>query len=231
MKSVTIDAQALKQAVAQAAVDYIDPWLTGDAVIGVGTGSTADLFIDALCLQRHRFAAAVASSQRTADRLRQGGVKVLELNDVQTMPVYVDGADEINRALEMIKGGGGALTREKIVASVAERFVCIVDASKQVDCLGRFPLPIEVLPMAVASVMRLTAALGGQPTVRAGFVTDNGNPIIDVAGLKIENPATLESALNQQPGVVTNGIFALRKADVALVSSPQGVQTLLPLSH
>jgi len=224
---VTIDAQALKQAVAQAAVDYIEPWLTPDAVIGVGTGSTADLFIDALCLKRQLFRAAVASSERTAERLRQGGVEVLELNDVSTMPVYVDGADEINPALEMIKGGGGALTREKIVASVAQRFVCIVDASKQVDCLGRFALPIEVLPMAVASVMRLATALGGQPSIRPGFVTDNGNPIIDVAGLRIENPAALESALNQQPGVVTNGIFALRKADVALVATAQGVVTLM----
>jgi ribose 5-phosphate isomerase A len=219
------DAQALKQAVAQAAIQYIDPWLTTDAVIGVGTGSTADLFIDALCLQRHRFKAAVASSERTANRLRAGGVIVLELNDVASMPVYVDGADEINPALEMIKGGGGALTREKIVASVAQRFVCIVDGSKEVDVLGRFPLPIEVLGMAVAAVMRLARELGGEPRLREGFLTDNGNPIVDVSGLKITDPVGLETRLNQTPGIVTNGIFALRRADVALVATPMGVLT------
>jgi len=219
------DAQALKQAVAEAAIQYIDPWLTTDAVIGVGTGSTADLFIDALCLQRHRFKAAVASSERTATRLRAGGVTVLELNDVANMPVYVDGADEINPALEMIKGGGGALTREKIVASVAQRFVCIVDGSKEVDVLGRFPLPIEVLGMAVAAVMRLARELGGDPRIREGFLTDNGNPIVDVSGLKIKNPVELETRLNQTPGVVTNGIFALRRADVALVATQMGVVT------
>lgn len=224
---MTTDPQVLKQAVALAAVDYIEPWLTPDAVIGVGTGSTADLFIDALCLKRGMFRAAVASSERTADRLRQGGVTVLALNDVESMPVYVDGADEINPALEMIKGGGGALTREKIVASVAERFLCIVDASKQVQWLGRFPLPIEVLPMAVVSVMRRAVALGGQASIRTGFVTDNGNPIIDVAGLKITDAAGLEAALNHLPGVVTNGIFALRRADVALVAGLRGVETVL----
>jgi len=219
------DAQALKQAVAQAAIQYIDPWLTSDAVIGVGTGSTADLFIDALCLQRHRFKAAVASSERTATRLRAGGVTVLELNDVVSMPVYVDGADEINPGLEMIKGGGGALTREKIVASVAHRFVCIVDGSKEVDVLGRYPLPIEVLGMAVAAVMRLARELGGDPRIREGFLTDNGNPIVDVSGLKITDPVGLETRLNQTPGVVTNGIFALRRADVALVATQSGVVT------
>jgi len=219
------DAQALKQAVAEAAIQYIDPWLTTDAVIGVGTGSTADFFIDALCLQRHRFKAAVASSERTATRLRAGGVTVLELNDVVSMPVYVDGADEINPRLEMIKGGGGALTREKIVASVAQRFVCIVDGSKEVDVLGRFALPIEVLGMAVAAVMRLARELGGDPRVRNGFLTDNGNPIVDVSGLKITDPVGLETRLNQTPGVVTNGIFALRRADVALVATQMGVVT------
>jgi ribose 5-phosphate isomerase A len=188
---VTTDPQALKQAVAQAAVDYIEPWLTSDAVIGVGTGSTADLFIDALCLKRGSFRAAVASSERTAERLRQGGVTVLTLNDVASMPVYVD------------------------------------DASKQVEWLGRFPLPIEVLPMAVASVMRRAVALGGQPSIRTGFVTDNGNPIVDVAGLKILDAPGLEVELNNLPGVVTNGIFALRRADVALVAGPRGVETLL----
>ena len=220
---MTLDAQALKQAAAQAAIDYIDPWLNPDAVIGVGTGSTADLFIDLLCAKRTRFKAAVASSERTAKRLRDGGVTVLELNDVTTMPVYVDGADEINPKGEMIKGGGGALTREKIVASVSERFVCIVDASKQVGVLGKFPLPIEVIPMAQAAIIRQCEALGGKPAVRAGFVTDNGNVIIDVSGLSIHNAIELESQANQWPGVVTNGLFALRKADVALVAGQGGV--------
>jgi ribose 5-phosphate isomerase A len=223
---MTQDASALKRAAAQAAMDYIEPWLTADAVIGVGTGSTADLFIDLLCGQRHRFKAAVASSERTAKRLRDGGVTVLELNQVPTMPVYVDGADEINAHGEMIKGGGGALTREKIVASVADKFVCIVDASKQVACLGKFALPIEVIPMAQAAILRRCVAMGGQPTVRAGFTTDNGNVILDVAGLRIERAGELESQINQWPGVVTNGIFALRGAQVALVASQSGVKLI-----
>lgn len=223
---MTIDTQALKQAVAQAAMDHIEPWLTPDAVIGVGTGSTADLFIDCLCQKRDLFHAAVASSERTATRLLEGGVNVVELNSVTTMPVYVDGADEINASLEMIKGGGGALTREKIVASVAQRFVCIADASKQVNYLGRFPLPIEVLPMAVAAIMRFAESMGGSPALREGFVTDNGNPVIDVSGLSITDPCALETNLNQLPGVVTNGIFAIRKADVALISTQEGVLTL-----
>ena len=216
-------SDALKQAAAAAAIDYIEPWLTSDAVIGVGTGSTADLFIDLLCQQRARFKAAVASSERTAARLRAGGVTVMALNDVVSMPVYVDGADEINGQGEMIKGGGGALTREKIVASVAERFVCIVDSSKCVDVLGRFPLPIEVIPMAQAAISRQCEALGGTPEVRAGFVTDNGNSIIDVSGLAIAQAASLESQINQWPGVVTNGLFAISKAQVALVASSSGV--------
>ncbi len=223
---MSVDTHSLKQSVAQAAIDHIEPWLTPDAVIGVGTGSTADLFIDCLCQKRQLFKAAVASSERTARRLQAGGVTVLELNDVEGMPVYVDGADEINDSLEMIKGGGGALTREKIVASVAERFVCIVDASKRVACLGQFPLPIEVLPMAVGSIMRYAVSIGGQPVVRAGVLTDNGNPIIDVSGLSINDPVGLETALNQLPGVVTNGIFAVRKADIALVASADGVLIL-----
>ena len=223
---MTQDAQLLKQAAAQAAIEYIDRWLTLDAVIGVGTGSTADLFIDLLCAKRDRFKAAVASSERTASRLRAGGVTVLELNDVTSMPVYVDGADEINPNGEMIKGGGGALTREKIVASVAEQFVCIVDASKQVDYLGRFALPIEVIGMAQAAVLRRCQALGGVPVVRAGFVTDNGNPIIDVSGLKIKDALDLEREINQWPGVVTNGLFAITKAQVALVAKPTGVDTV-----
>lgn len=223
---MTQDAQALKQAAARAALDYIDQYLTEDAIIGVGTGSTADLFIDLLCTQRARFKAAVASSERTAQRLRAGGVTVLELNEVASMPVYVDGADEINPKGEMIKGGGGALTREKIVASVAKQFVCIVDASKEVDWLGRFALPIEVIGMAQAAVVRRCQALGGEPRVRAGFVTDNGNPIIDVSGLKIEDALGLEREINQWPGVVTNGVFAINKAQVAMVARPTGVDVL-----
>lgn len=219
-------SDALKQAAAAAAIQYIDPWLTPDAVIGVGTGSTADLFIDLLCREHRRFKAAVASSERTAARLRAGGVEVLDLNTVTTMPVYVDGADEINGSGEMIKGGGGALTREKIVASVAERFVCIVDASKCVGVLGRFPLPIEVIPMAAAAISRRCSSLGGQPTLREGFVTDNGNLIIDVAGLQIERAASLETQINQWPGVVTNGLFAIDGAKVVLVASDEGVRTL-----
>lgn len=223
---MTQDAQALKQAAARAALDYIDQYLTEDAIIGVGTGSTADLFIDLLCTQRARFKAAVASSERTAQRLRAGGVTVLELNEVASMPVYVDGADEINPKGEMIKGGGGALTREKIVASVAKQFVCIVDASKEVDWLGRFALPIEVIGMAQAAVVRRCQALGGEPRVRAGFVTDNGNPIIDVSGLKIEDALGLEREINQWPGVVTNGVFAINKAQVAMVARSTGVDVL-----
>lgn len=219
--------QQLKQAVAQAAIDYIRPHLKANAIIGVGTGSTADCFIDLLTPLAGQFAGAVASSDRTAERLAQGGVKVFDLNDVQSMPVYVDGADEINPALQMIKGGGGALTREKIVASVAREFVCIVDASKQVDVLGAFALPVEVLPMAVASVMRFARELGGAPEVREGFVTDNGNVIIDIAGLSITDPVQLECTLNQLPGVVTNGIFAKHRASIALVADQQGVRQLL----
>lgn len=220
---MTLDPQALKQAAAQAAIDYIEPWLKPDAVIGVGTGSTADLFIDLLCARRDRFEAAVASSERTAKRLREGGVTVRELNHVAGMPVYVDGADEINPQGAMIKGGGGALTREKIVASVAERFVCIVDETKVVQCLGKFPLPIEVIPMAQAAIIRKCEALGGTAKVRSGFVTDNGNVIVDVLGLAIADPEALETMINQWPGVVTNGIFGLRKAEVALVASQAGV--------
>jgi ribose 5-phosphate isomerase A len=217
-------ADELKREVAQAAINYIDSWLLPSAVIGVGTGSTADCFIDLLCLQKHRFKAAVASSQRTADRLQAGGVPVLDLTQVQHMPVYVDGADEINPQGHMVKGGGGALTREKIVASQADRFVCIVDGSKLVDCLGGFALPIEVVPMAAAAIARRCQEIGGAPTLREGFVTDNGNVIIDVAGLQIHDPLSLEMQINQWPGVLTNGIFALQHADVALVAYQDGVQ-------
>lgn len=219
-----LDQQQLKQAVAQAAVDFILPMLGPSDVLGVGTGSTADLFIDALAAHKARFRAAVASSERSAARLAGHGIAVLSLNDVESMPVYVDGADEIDPGMSMIKGGGGALTREKIVASVARHFVCIVDESKEVDVLGRFPLPVEVIPMAQASVARRLAAMGGIPKVREGFTTDNGCPILDVSGLRIANPAALEAEINNIPGVVTCGLFALAGADTALVSTQQGVR-------
>jgi ribose 5-phosphate isomerase A len=221
-----LSQQALKQQAADAALEYIAPMLTPDAVIGVGTGSTADLFIDGLARFRGKFRGAVASSERSAKRLTDLGILVLDLNEVQTMPVYVDGADEINAQLHMIKGGGGALTREKIVASVAKQFVCIADESKLVDVLGRFPLPIEVLPIAREAVARVATSLGGAPALRAGFVTDNGNQILDVSGLSIKDPSALELALNNVPGVVTNGLFAIHPADVALLATQSGIRRL-----
>lgn len=221
-----LSQQALKQQAADAALEYIAPLLAPDAVIGVGTGSTADLFIDGLARFRGKFRGAVASSERSAKRLTDLGIQVLDLNEVQSMPVYVDGADEINTQLHMIKGGGGALTREKIVASVAKQFVCIADESKLVDVLGRFPLPIEVLPIAREAVARVAASLGGTPVLRAGFVTDNGNQILDVSGLSIRDPGVLESALNNVPGVVTNGLFAIHPADVALLATQSGIRRL-----
>ncbi|HBI82268.1 ribose-5-phosphate isomerase RpiA [Orrella sp. NBD-18] len=221
-----LSQQELKQQAADAALQYIIPMLTPDAVIGVGTGSTADLFIDGLAKLKGRFRAAVASSERSAKRLTDAGIVVLDLNQVQSMPVYVDGADEINAGLHMVKGGGGALTREKIVASVAKVFVCIADESKLVDTLGKFPLPIEVLPIAREAVSRIASSLGGQPLVRAGFVTDNGNQIIDVSGLRITDAVALEQTLNNVPGVVTNGLFAMRGADVALLATQNGIRRL-----
>lgn len=223
---MTFSQQELKLQVAQAAVEYILPLLHTDDVVGVGTGSTADLFIDALAQYKTAFRAAVASSERSAQRLAQHGIAVLDLNEVQSMPMYVDGADEINARLQMIKGGGGALTREKIVASVAQRFVCIADESKVVEKLGAFKLPIEVLPMALQSVSRQMMALGGQVQVRAGFMTDNGNPIIDVAGFSVEDARDLERQINQIPGVVCCGFFAVSPASVALIATQAGVKTM-----
>jgi ribose 5-phosphate isomerase A len=214
----------LKRAVAQAAVERVAPYFGTSAVIGVGTGSTADLFIDALAAHRGSIAATVASSERSAARLRERGLAVIDLNDVQAMPVCVDGADEIDAGLSMIKGGGGALTREKIVAAVAERFICIADATKRVEVLGRFPLPVEVIPMGRAYVVRELAALGGTPRLREGFVTDNGNQILDVHGLSIRDPVALEDAVNRIAGVVTVGLFARRGADLLLLGTPDGVK-------
>jgi len=208
-----MDQDALKKQVAEAALRFVPE----GEVIGVGTGSTANFFIDGLASIKDRIKGAVASSDATAERLKGHGIPVLSLNDVDSLPVYVDGADEVNGHREMIKGGGGALTREKIVAAVARQFVCIVDGSKQVKRLGRFPLPVEVIPMARSHVARKLVALGGQPEYREGFVTDNGNIILDVHNLDILNPIVMEEKINNIVGVVTNGLFAKRPADVVLV--------------
>ncbi|MBK9218856.1 MAG: ribose-5-phosphate isomerase RpiA [Uliginosibacterium sp.] len=212
----------LKKAVAEAALAYVPE----GEIIGVGTGSTANFFIDGLGTMRNRIRGAVASSEASAKRLADLGIRLFDLNEVETMPVYVDGADEVDPGFHMIKGGGAALTREKIVSSVARRFVCIADASKKVDVLGRFPLPVEVIPLARAQVARALAALGGRPVWREGVVTDNGNVILDVHDFKIPDPVAVESEINQIVGVVTNGLFARRGADVVLLGTTTGVQVL-----
>ena len=209
----------LKQQAALRALDYV----VEGAIVGVGTGSTANFFIDGLATMKDRIAGAVASSEVSARRLAGHGIRLFDLNDVEELPVYVDGADEIDASLAMIKGGGGALTREKIVSAVATRFVCICDASKKVDVLGRFPLPVEVIPMARAQVARELARLGGKPVLREGFVTDNGNLILDVHGLQIHDPVNLEANVDGIVGVVTNGLFAKRGADVLLLATAGGV--------
>ena len=218
----------LKQAVARAAVDYISPKLRADDIIGVGTGSTANFFIDYLASIKDSFAGAVASSDASAARLQKHGIEVFDLNSVHQLAVYVDGADESNAQLELIKGGGAALTREKIVVATAKEFVCIADESKWVDVLGTFPLPVEVIPMARSYVARELVKLGGDPVYRAGVVTDNGNVILDVHHLNIINPKETESAVNQITGVVTNGLFARRGADVLLLGTKDGVKELRP---
>jgi ribose 5-phosphate isomerase A len=210
----------LKQAVAAAAVDFVQP----GQVLGVGTGSTVDFFIDALAAARIEVPATVSSSERSTRRLRHHGFTVVDLNEVVDIAVYVDGADEIDPGFAMIKGGGGALTREKIVAAVARQFVCIADASKLVSTLGRFPLPVDVIPMARAYVARELARLGGRPVLREGFVTDNGNLILDVHGLTITDPAGLEARITAIAGVVSCGLFAARGADVLLLGTPDGVR-------
>lgn len=220
--SATLSADDLKRAVARAALEHVR---TGE-VLGVGTGSTANYFIDGLRDIRHKVDAAVASSEATRDRLRAVGIEVVDLNHVDRIGVYVDGADEINPALQMIKGGGGALTREKIVAALADTFVCIADQSKWVQQLGRFPLPIEVIPMARSMIARELVKLGGSPVYRQGFVTDNGNVILDTYGLDIVDPVELETRLNNLVGVVCNGLFARRPADVLLLGGADGVRTL-----
>lgn len=217
----------MKQAVARAACDYVAVHLPRGAILGVGTGSTANYFIDRIAGIKDRLGGTVASSEATARRLTGHGMRVLDLNDVEALAIYVDGADEIDGGMAMVKGGGGALTREKIVAAVATTFVCICDASKRVRTLGGFPLPVEVIPMARAHVGRELARLGGAPKPREGVVTDNGNLILDVHGLSITDPAGLENRINQIVGVVSNGLFAQRGADVLLLATPQGVQTFL----
>ena len=212
----------MKQMAAEAALEYVEAGM----VVGVGTGSTTNHFIDGLARIRHKIEGAVASSEATAERLKSHGIPVLDLNTVDELPLYVDGADESNHYLQLIKGGGGALTREKIVAAVSRTFVCIADESKLVDVLGRFPLPIEVIPMARSYVARELVKLGGKPVLREGFVTDNGNQILDVHNLEILEPAKLEAELNQIVGIVTNGLFARRPADVLLLGTPQGVRKL-----
>lgn len=211
-----------KRAVAATAIQYIPI----GSVVGVGTGSTANYFIDELAKIKHKIEGAVASSDATAQRLKEHGVEVLDLNDITDIPVYVDGSDEITEHLHMIKGGGGALTREKIVAAVARKFICIADQSKLVEVLGNFPLPIEVIPMARSYVAREIVLLGGQPALRQGFKTDNGNVILDIHGMRIMNPVELETKLNQITGVVTNGLFALRSANVLLLGTDSGVKTI-----
>jgi ribose 5-phosphate isomerase A len=212
----------LKQAVAREAIKHV----VEDAVVGVGTGSTANFFIDELAKIKARVPGAVASSDRSAERLKGHGIRLFDLNSVNDLPVYIDGADEVTEHLTMIKGGGGALTREKIVAAVARKFVCIADESKLVPVLGRFPLPVEVIPMARAYVARQMVKLGGQPQLREGFTTDNGNMVLDVRGLSILNPVELEASINNIPGVVTNGLFARRGADVLLLGTKTGVRSI-----
>ncbi len=216
----------LKQAVAQAAVDLILPQLSRDSVVGVGTGSTANFFIDLLAKHKLEFDGAVASSQATADRLKSHGITVYDLNGVSDLEFYVDGADEADSHLNLIKGGGAALTREKIVAAVARKFICIADASKRVDVLGEFPLPVEVIPMARSHVARELVKLGGDPEYRDGVVTDNGNVILDVHNMHIVDPVGLEARINNIVGVVANGLFAARPADVLLLGTAQGVERL-----
>ena len=209
----------LKQQVAKAAVEYVK-----EGIIGVGTGSTANYFIEELAKVKHKIDGAVASSEATAERLRSHGIEVFGLNTVDNLDIYVDGADEITEHMHMLKGGGGALTREKIVAAVAKQFICICDESKYVPVLGKFPLPVEVLPMARSQVARELVKLGGQPKLR-DFTTDNGNIILDVHNLTISDPVAMEAQINQIVGVVTNGLFAARPANVLLLATADGVKT------
>ena len=221
---LNITQDELKQAVAKAALDQIQPKLTTKSIVGVGTGSTTNFFIDELAEVKHMFDAAVSSSEASAERMRAHGIHVMDLNATPHVDVYVDGADEVNHARQMIKGGGAALTREKIVASAADEFVCIVDASKVVDTLGAYPLPVEVIPMARSLVARQIVDLGGTPVWREGVVTDNGNWILDVHEFMVNDPLKMEADLNNIPGVVCNGLFAQQAAQVVLVGKDSGVE-------
>lgn len=224
--------EQLKRAVAQAALEYTLKNLDFDSYLGIGTGSTCNYFIDLLAAHKGKIAGTVASSEQSAERLRQHGIAVLDLNSVDTVGLYIDGADEVNPHLELIKGGGGALTREKIVAAVAKEFVCIVDKSKQVKHLGKFPLPVEVIPMARSHAARAIIKLGGEPVYRENVVTDNGNIILDIHRLyPMGSAKALEEKLNNITGVVCNGIFANRAADTLLVAGPKGIETLSALNH
>lgn len=216
----------MKKAAADEAMSWLKPHLFADSIVGVGTGSTVNFFIDALAKHKFDFKGAVASSEATEKRLREHNIEIFDLNSVSQIEVYVDGADEINANLDMIKGGGAALTREKIVAAVSKTFVCIADKSKQVDVLGRFPLPVEVIPMARSYVARELVKLGGNPVYREGVITDNGNQILDVHDLNIDNPASLEEQINQIVGVVTNGLFANRGADILMLATADAVERI-----
>ena len=213
----------MKQAVAQAAIEYVE----AGTIVGVGTGSTANFFIDELAKIKNKIEGTVASSEASAERLKGHGIEVFDLNSVSEIAVYVDGADESNKFLHLVKGGGGALTREKIVAAASKKFVCIADESKLVDVMGKFPLPIEVIPMARSLVAReIIKQIGGEPVLREGFTTDNGNIILDVHNLDIMEPTKVEQILNNITGVVTNGLFAIKPADVLLLGTPDGVKTI-----
>lgn len=213
----------MKQAVAKAAIEYVE----AGTIVGVGTGSTANFFIDELATIKHKIEGTVASSEASAERLKGHGIEVFDLNSVSEIAVYVDGADESNKFLHLVKGGGGALTREKIVAAASKKFVCIADESKLVDVMGKFPLPIEVIPMARSLVAReIIKQIGGEPVLREGFTTDNGNIILDVHNLEIMEPTKVEQILNNITGVVTNGLFAIKPADVLLLGTPEGVKTI-----
>ena len=213
----------MKQAVAQAAIEYVE----AGTIVGVGTGSTANFFIDELAKIKNKIEGTVASSEASAERLKGHGIEVFDLNSVSEIAVYVDGADEANKYLHLVKGGGGALTREKIVAAASKKFVCIADESKLVDVMGKFPLPIEVIPMARSLVAReIIKQIGGEPVLREGFTTDNGNIILDVHNLDIMEPTKVEQILNNMTGVVTNGLFAIKPADVLLLGTPEGVKTI-----
>ncbi len=219
-----MNADEMKKAAAEAAIEYVENGM----IVGIGTGSTANHFIDLLARIKSRIDGTVASSEASAERLRGHGIPVMDLNDVGDLPLYVDGADESNEQLHLIKGGGGALTREKIVAGASEKFVCIADESKLVRVLGKFPLPVEVIPMARSFIARQLVKLGGKPVLREGFTTDNGNIILDVHNLEIMEPLKLEQEINMLPGVVTVGIFAHRPADVLILGGPEGARTVMP---